>query len=136
MLRVIAITAVTCLVSLVLELFQDLHAAHPRHRDVESDHAGLQALRQVEAFFAIARLPHDLDVDSPGEQTTDAGPDDRMVVDDQDSNHVWTSVQLIRRSGPGTDDGEEIGKLANALLAYHAGTTRLSRNGDCRGPWC
>ena len=68
----------------------DVEPALVGHDDVEQDHVGLQRTRLEDRVAGVARLAHRLRALLRVEQQPQAGPDDRVVVDDQDA-HVHAS---------------------------------------------
>jgi hypothetical protein len=62
-------------------------AVHHRHADVEADDVGTQLLGLGDRLAAVAGLPHHLEPVGLREQRRDAATHDRVVVDQEDSDH-------------------------------------------------
>ena len=61
-----------------------LDAVHDRHPDVHEHHVGLCALGEGDRLGAVRRLADDIDVRLGLEDHAEAGPHQRLVVDDHD----------------------------------------------------
>ena len=69
-----------------------MFAAHLRHRDVDEDYLGPQFPDTGHAFFAVRRLPHQLEFGSSGQETTDRLSDERMVVGQNDAHGLHVAL--------------------------------------------
>ena len=82
----------------LLRLFEDcgsgLDPTPARHDDVHQDDVGLVRAGLEDGFAKIARLGHDLDVVLRLEHATEAGADDRVVVDDEDADRHVTGTSI------------------------------------------
>ena len=78
------------------ELRGGLDPVHPRHPDVHQHHVGPQLTGEPHGFEAVLGLPHDLDPVDRAEEEPEAGPDQVLVVGDQDPDHGMGSVAATR----------------------------------------
>ena len=69
------------------QLGQRLESALSRHDDVEEDHVGLQRTRPAHGLVGVRGLPDHVEIPFSLEHRADAGPQDRVVVDDEHPDH-------------------------------------------------
>ncbi len=74
----------------LLQPLRGLDAVLGRHGDVEQNHVGVQRLGEAQRLGTVARLADDLEIGVGREQGSKAGPDDGVVVSDQDSDRHST----------------------------------------------
>src|SRR4051812_42055364 len=80
---------------LLLELREYVDTALAGHHHVEEDHVGLQRAGPEDGVLRVPSLPHHLDVVLVLEQEPQPGPDDRVVVHDDDGDQSGTSTASV-----------------------------------------
>ena len=65
-----------------------LDAAHPRHPHVHHDQVRQRVCGRLERCHAVRALTDHLEAVLGGQDPGQAGPDDRLVVDQQDADHA------------------------------------------------
>ena len=65
-----------------------LDAVDPGHPDVHQDDVGAQPAAQLDRLAAVGRLADDRDVVLALRIMPEAGPDERLVVGEQDADHA------------------------------------------------
>jgi hypothetical protein len=68
------------------EAFQDLEAATSRHGEVERQHIRVGRAGLAQGFMPIGGFAHDFHVRLGVDEHPESGPDDGMVINDQDAN--------------------------------------------------
>ena len=61
------------------------HSTHLRHPEIHQDHVGLVLPVQSDGELAVLRLGHELEIGLLGDDGGQPGPDDRVIVRDQDT---------------------------------------------------
>ena len=68
------------------EAFQGLEAATSRHGEVERQHIRVGLAGLAQGFMPIGDFAHDFHVRLGVDEHPESGPDDGMVINDQDAN--------------------------------------------------
>ncbi|VGP55927.1 hypothetical protein SB00610_02670 [Klebsiella quasipneumoniae subsp. similipneumoniae] len=81
-----------------------LQTADARHLDVEKQHVGTQLMYRANRLHRVAALADDLDIALCLQQYTQVFPRQRLIIDDQYSQHAFSSrgrrrVTRVKRSG-------------------------------------
>src|SRR5580700_6354872 len=66
-----------------------LQPVGPRHADVHQHHFGLQRAGQIDRDRPVRGLPDDLNVGRRADDVPETGPDESLVVGEQDLDHGW-----------------------------------------------
>src|SRR5665811_2328549 len=88
---------------LLEQLRRHLDAALSGHHDVDENHVRLARASLEDSLAPVARLADGLDVGRRVEHVAQPGPHDRMVVDDQDADHLRGTSATIVVPAPSLD---------------------------------
>ena len=69
------------------QVFQQVHAAHARQRQVQHHDVPLGAAHLAQALFGIRGFADKRGMERPGQDLLDALADDRMIVDEKNTRH-------------------------------------------------